>query len=73
VNPGNDYLILEPTCSGTPFMVVLAAGHYAVEWFTVHGRRTILGDAVTVDGARAVQFAAQADGSIVLYLRAIAR
>ena len=74
VNPGNEYLVLQPAGSGTPFTVDLSAGHYAVEWFTVHGRQTIPGDAVTVDTARTVQFTAPAPNgrAIILYLRAIA-
>ena len=38
VNPGREYLVLEPDGDGTPFTVVLDQGRYAVEWFDVSAR-----------------------------------
>jgi hypothetical protein len=49
VNPGNEYLVLEPSGSGAPFTAELAAGRYAVEWFGVATRQRRSADALNVD------------------------
>jgi hypothetical protein len=71
VSGGREYLVLEPIGNGEPFTVELAAGRYAVEWFTVNGRETIPADDVTADDRRGVEFAAPTvdAGPLVLYLR----
>jgi hypothetical protein len=71
-NPGKEYLVLEPSGSGTPFTVTVKAGRYAVEWFDVTSRRTVNADALTVERERPVEMRAPfSDGPAVLYLSRI--
>jgi hypothetical protein len=70
VSPGREVLALEPTGSGAPFTVELAAGRYAVEWFDVDKRTTDATDEVDVAADGPVTFTAPFAGSpAVLYLR----
>ena len=39
-NPGQEYLVLQPSETAEPFTVTLEAGSYQVEWFSVNGRET---------------------------------
>jgi hypothetical protein len=69
-NPGQEYLVLQPSETAESFTVKLEAGTYAVEWFSVTGRDTEGAGSVTVDRNDGVSFAAPfADpGPVVLYL-----
>jgi hypothetical protein len=72
VNAGKEYLVLEPTGTGSPFTVTLQPGRYAAEWFGVAGRETLPSDELTVDRGGAREFRAPfTDGPAVLYLRRI--
>jgi hypothetical protein len=69
VNPGSEYLVLEPHGDGRTFTVDLPAGSYAVEWFDVTARETAAGDPLTVEPATTVEFTAPfTSGAAVLYL-----
>ena len=72
-NPGQEYLVLQPGATADPFSVRLAPGAYTVEWFSIHGRQTVPGEAVTVDRSMATSFSApsQASGPTVLYLKKV--
>ena len=39
-NPGQEYLVLQPSEAADPFTVVLEAGTYSAEWFHVRHRET---------------------------------
>jgi hypothetical protein len=70
VNPGEEYLVLQPREGGETFTVALEAGTYAVEWFSVNARETNSAGTVTVERAGSVGFTtpfAQA-GAAVLHL-----
>ncbi|SHN75324.1 hypothetical protein [Cryptosporangium aurantiacum] len=72
VNPGSEYLVLEPHGDGRAFTVDLPAGSYAVEWFGVASRDTSTADPRTIDAAGTAEFAAPfGSGPAVLYLRRI--
>ena len=48
-NPGQEYLVLQPTATTQPLTVTLAAGTYTVEWFSVTARQTTEADQLTLD------------------------
>jgi hypothetical protein len=70
-NPGEEYLILQPSEKAEAFTVTLEAGTYAVEWFDVNSRETLRADNVTIKGPSANSFSApfKQPGSAVLYLK----
>ena len=69
VDPGSEYLVLEPHGDGRAFTVDLRAGSYAVEWFDVATRETAAGDPRTVDAAITAEFSSPfGSGPAVLYL-----
>jgi len=69
-NPGQEYLVLQPSETAEPFTVELKAGTYAVEWFSVNSRETQAGDAVTVKRKARYSFTPpfKQTGPVVLYL-----
>ncbi len=69
--PGQEYVVLQPNAA-EPFTVLLEPGTYAVEWFSVEGRQTVPGAAMTVERSKASSFSAPsaASGPTVLYLKA---
>jgi hypothetical protein len=70
VNPGQEYVILEPAGEGKPFSVQLPAGRYAAEWFDVTQRQTIEGAPVEVATDGVIGLTAPfGGGPAVLYLR----
>jgi hypothetical protein len=70
-NPGAEYVVLQPAATADPFIVELAAGTYAVEWFGVDSRQTAAADEVSVDRERRLGFTAPLaePEPAVLYLR----
>jgi hypothetical protein len=48
VNPGEEYVVLQPGRSADPVSVTLETGTYSVEWFGVESRTTVGSDDVTV-------------------------
>ncbi len=68
-NPGEEYLILQPTDSGDPFTVKLAPGAYRVEWFSLDRRETTSAGTATADGDATLRFTSPfGAGPCVLYL-----
>ena len=67
VNPGQEYLILNPNAAERSCSVELAAGKYAVEWHNVTSRETQ--PAGETQGAGPVTFTAPFSGPAVLYLK----
>ena len=67
-NPGDEYLVLQPSGSAEPFTVTLGAGTYGAEWFDVGGRETFLADEVTIESEGAIGFSAPFEGPAVLHL-----
>jgi hypothetical protein len=70
-NPGEEYLVLQPSATADPFTMMLAAGTYTVEWFGVDSRRTMGTSEVTVERDESRSFTAPLAESepAVLYLR----
>ena len=70
-NPGREYLVLEPSGTAGPFTVQLEPGTYAAEWFSVEGRKTVPGDAITIERSTATSFSppSELSGPMVLYLK----
>jgi hypothetical protein len=74
-NPGEEYLVLQPSETAEPFTLTLEAGAYTVEWFSVNRRETTGGATVTVPSDGSTSFTAPfADaGPAIVYLRREAR
>jgi hypothetical protein len=70
-DPGQEYLVLQPSAAADSFTVLLDPGTYAVEWFSIEGRQTVPGDAITVERSAATSFSppSQLSGPTVLYLK----
>jgi hypothetical protein len=70
-NPGQEYLVLQPSGAADPFTVTLEPGTYTAEWFTIQGRQTVPAAATTVDRPMATSFSPppEASGPTVLYLK----
>ena len=68
--PGEEYLVLQPSETADPFTVTLEAGTYAVEWFSVDSRETKGAGEVTVERDESIGFTAPfaEAGPAVLYL-----
>jgi hypothetical protein len=69
-NPGEEYLVLQPSQPADPFTVTLEAGTYTTEWYSVTSREIADTGKVTVDGDGSVSFTVPFDeaGPAVLYL-----
>jgi hypothetical protein len=74
-DPGEEYLVLQPSATADPLTVRLAAGTYTVEWFGVDSRHTMGADEVTVERDERLDFTAPLAETepAVLYLRRAAR
>jgi uncharacterized protein DUF6298 len=72
-NPGEEYLVLQPSEVADRFTVLLEPGTYSAEWFSIDGRQTVPGEATTVDRSTTVSFEApsEASGPAVLYLEKV--
>jgi hypothetical protein len=70
-NPGREYLVLQPSGAAGSLTVLLEPGTYAAEWFGIEGRRTVPGDATTVERSAATSFRPppELSGPTVLYLK----
>ena len=71
VNPGREYLVLQPRATAGAFTVRLAAGTYTVEWFGVGSRQTVGAGEVTAERDEDLAFTAPMPEAepAVLYLR----
>lgn len=67
VNPGREYLVLQPDSTSAAFTVHLRAGTYAVEWFSVIERHTIR-STITVERDEHHRLAPLLKGPLVVYL-----
>ena len=69
-NPGEEYLILQPSDTMDPFTVTLEKGTYTVEWFNVNSRETQRVDQLTVKKSDSISFIApfSSKGPAVLHL-----
>ena len=74
-NPGEEYLVLQPSETADPFTVALDPGTYAVEWFGVNSRESVGADDLTVERGGSVSFTAPFAevGPAVLYLKQVGR
>jgi hypothetical protein len=69
-NPGNEYLVLQPSDGGQPFTVAVSPGTYAVQWYDVDTRETTESGELTVESSTTSPFRSpfQGAGPAVLYL-----
>jgi hypothetical protein len=74
-NPGQEYLVLEPSEDAAVFRVTIAPGTYAVQWYNTNTRETVDEGKLTVANAIAINFSApfEAVSPVVLYLSNIER
>lgn len=72
-NPGHEYLALQPSDAVEAFTLELAAGTFAVEWYSVKTRETAAGAAVTIerDGKKSFTAPFGGGGGAVLYLKRV--
>lgn len=63
VNPGQEYLVLQPNETNDAFEVRLAAGSYDVEWCSVKTRETKQASRVSVERDGSVRFTAPFRGA----------
>jgi Family of unknown function (DUF6298) len=72
-NPGEEYLVLQPSGAAGPFTVRLEPGTYSAEWFSIEARETVPGTATTIDRPMAASFRApsEASGPTALYLKKV--
>jgi hypothetical protein len=70
-DPGQEYLVLQPSATADPFTVMLEPGTYAAEWFSIEGRNTVPGEPMTVEGSAATGFSPppELSGPTVLHLK----
>jgi hypothetical protein len=64
---GQEYVIFQP--DGDDFTVLLPAGPYEVEWFSLADRSWTDADAVSVDGPGPASFESPSSAASVLHLR----
>jgi hypothetical protein len=74
-NPGEEYLVLEPSETADPFTVTLAAGTYTAQWYSVNSREAVGAGNVTVESSTTISFSAPfaAAGPAILYLKKVGR
>jgi hypothetical protein len=72
-NPGEEYLVLEPSGAAGSFTVRLEPGTYAAEWFSIEAREAVPGAATTIDRPTAASFRApsEASGPTALHLKKV--
>ena len=72
-NPGQEYLILQPSDAADPFAVRVESGTYQVEWFSVNRRETKAGDPTKIDSVGDPKFMPpfEDNGPSLLYLKRI--
>jgi hypothetical protein len=72
-DPGEEYLILQPSEAAEPFAVTLEAGTYSVQWYSVSSRETVEVEDLSVESLATINlsdpFAAASPA--VVYLRKI--
>ena len=73
VNPGEEYLVLQPNDAAASFTVTLNASSYTVEWFSVNHRETKDAGKMTVESSGIISFTAPFAhaGPTVLYLKRV--
>ncbi len=72
-NPGQEYLVLQPSASADPFTLMVDAGTYTVEWYSVNSRETAGVDKLTVENPGTISLSAPfaAAGPAVVYLKRV--
>jgi hypothetical protein len=72
-NPGEEYLVLQPSGAAGPFTVLLEPGTYSAEWFSIEAREAVPEAATTIDHPTAASFRApsEASGPTALYLKKV--
>src|SRR5437868_11054612 len=72
-NPGEEYLILEPSETAKPFTVILAPATYAVRWYSVNSRQTADAGKQAVESSGATTFSPpfEAAAPAVLFLKKV--
>ena len=71
VNPGKEYLALQPNEATDPFTVTVEAGTYTVEWFSVTSHQTEIAGELSVERSGTITFTPKGPsaGPVVLYLK----
>ena len=75
VNPGEEYLVLQPNDIPEPLTVTLEPGIYRVEWFSINGRDTQPASQVSIRSSGNSSFTAPFSeaGPAVLDLKQVGR
>jgi hypothetical protein len=69
--PGVEYLVLQPSETGDRFTVTVLPGVYAVEWFSVNGRESVVAGGLTIGDVAEFTPPFEPAGPAVLYLNRI--
>ena len=74
-NPGEEYLVLQPSESDEPFNVEFAAGNYTVQWYSITTRETKEAGMLTAASDKRASFTPPfaETGPVVLYLKQVGR
>ena len=74
-NPGEEYLVLQPSETAEALTVTLEPSTYSLQWFSVNGRETKSAGEVRIESRSGTRFAApfEETGPAVLYLKAVGR
>ena len=74
-NPGEKYLVLQPSETAEALTVTLEPSTYSLQWFSVNGRETKSAGEVRIESRGGTSFAAPFEeaGPAVLYLKAVGR
>ena len=72
-DPGNEYLILQPSETGDAFTVTLMPGQYAAEWHSLRSRETVPGTTLRVGNTEPISLSVPSGvaGPAVVHLRRI--
>ncbi len=70
-NPGEEYLVLQPSETAEPFTLTLEAGTYRAQWYSVKPRVTTSAGKITLERSTTISFSAPFDaaGPVVLHLK----
>jgi hypothetical protein len=68
-NPGEEYLVLQPSEAADPFTVRVGSGTYGAEWFNIGGRETVPAEDVTVEGSEPITVRTPFEEAGVVHLR----
>jgi Family of unknown function (DUF6298) len=73
VDPGREYLVVQPATTSAPIVATLVPGKYTVQWFSINGRTTRAAGTITITrpGEKSFSAPSQTPTPGALYLRRV--